>query len=217
MRKISVLLILLLSLTLLVACGEQAEEVTGEDIEENNEEVGEVEEGEVDVTAEDSPEIKELKEKLISVQDADQELTNYINVYVGREAAEMDLFSIETEEDVSLLEEVKKKGGSLVEVMATWCPSCETIIPQLEEIQDLTNKKILTVVVFEEEEENIYNFIDRTGSTADYFWNKTDMSIGEYGIQYVPTMFYIDENGIIKGIFSQATSPQEVKELIDLM
>jgi len=88
----------------------------------------------------------------------------------------------------------------LINFWATWCPPCRSEMPYIQEIYDEWSDKELVVLAIN---------IGESSSKAEGFMQSYNLSFTvlldtkqaiaqKYNIQYIPTTFFIDKDGIIQ-------------------
>lgn len=122
---------------------------------------------------------------------------------VGKPAPE---FSLETTDGTqqSLTKALAGKRTVLF-FWATWCPHChealESISLHLNDIK-LKGVQILLVDVGESKED-VKTYLARRQLALDSFLDEDNTIAGQYGVIGIPTLFFIDEKGIIRSILHE--------------
>ena len=109
----------------------------------------------------------------------------------------------------------------LLNFWATWCPPCKIEMPWFEELQKQYGKDglvVLGVAMDDTEPPKIAEFAHEMGVNYQVLLG-TDKVSDDYGdVQYLPTTFYIDRNGVIvdkaAGLFSRADVENDVKKIL---
>ncbi|MFC2062623.1 TlpA family protein disulfide reductase [Chloroflexota bacterium] len=87
---------------------------------------------------------------------------------------------------------------------ATWCGPCAHEMPFIQEVYDGWTGKSPSLVVLAvdmgEAPSAVRDFIESNNYTFPVLLDTTQQAAAEYGIRYIPTTFFIDENGIIQAI-----------------
>jgi len=117
---------------------------------------------------------------------------------IGKPAADFTLNTLK-EKNVNM---TKYRGGqkAIIFLWATWCPHCRTELKRLNQMQDEMAAKGIKIILVSlgESYGTVKNYIDQNGYTLDIFLDE-DQSLEEpYRIVGVPTLFFVDENGVIK-------------------
>ena len=109
----------------------------------------------------------------------------------------------------------------LLNFWATWCPPCKIEMPWFVELQKQYGKDglvVLGVAMDDTEPAKIAEFAHDMGVNYQVLLG-TDKVSDDYGdVQYLPTTFYIDRNGVIvdkaAGLFSRADVENDVKKIL---
>ena len=113
------------------------------------------------------------------------------------------------------------KGNVLVlEFFATWCPHCQSSVPTMENLYNKYKSDGVAVVALSDEAyATVNNFVQSYG--IEYIVGSESSSRNDYGVVGVPTVFVIDDKGIITWIGSpetdQAALDQAVADAVDAM
>jgi len=113
------------------------------------------------------------------------------------------------------------KGNVLVlEFFATWCPHCQSSVPTMENLYNKYKSDGVAVVALSDEAyATVNNFVQLYG--IEYIVGSESSSRNDYGVVGVPTVFVIDDKGIITWIGSpetdQAALDQAVADAVDAM
>ena len=83
---------------------------------------------------------------------------------------------------------------------ASWCPPCKSEMPDFDEIAKEYEGKVVFMMVnltdgTQETQESAQSFIDSMGYTFPVYFDKDSDAAYQYGIQSIPTTFFIDANG----------------------
>lgn len=91
---------------------------------------------------------------------------------------------------------------TIVFFWATWCPHCRVAISKLNESQgDLAQKNIKVMLVDLGEKANVVQrYAEKRKITMDIFLDKTQEIAEKYEIIGLPTLIFIDEQGIVRAI-----------------
>jgi peroxiredoxin len=109
----------------------------------------------------------------------------------------------------------------LLNFWATWCPPCKIEMPWFVDLQKQYGKDglvVLGVAMDDTEPAKIAEFAHDMGVNYQVLLG-TDKVSDDYGdVQYLPTTFYIDRNGVIvdkaAGLFSRADVENDVKKIL---
>ena len=109
----------------------------------------------------------------------------------------------------------------LLNFWATWCPPCKIEMPWFEDLQKQYGKDglvVLGVAMDDTEAPKIAEFAHEMGVNYQVLLG-TDQVSDDYGnVQYLPTTFYVDRNGIIvdkaAGLFSREEIENDIKKIL---
>jgi peroxiredoxin len=109
----------------------------------------------------------------------------------------------------------------LLNFWATWCPPCKIEMPWFEDLQKQYGKDglvVLGVAMDDTEPPKIAEFAHEMGVNYQVLLG-TDQVSDDYGnVQYLPTTFYVDRNGIIvdkaAGLFSREEIENDIKKIL---
>jgi peroxiredoxin len=104
---------------------------------------------------------------------------------------------------------------------ATWCPPCKVEMPWFVDLQKQYGKDglvVLGVALDDTDPPKIAEFAHEMGVNYQVLLG-TDQVSDDYGdVQYLPTTFYVDRNGIIMdkaaGLFSREEIESDVKKIL---
>ena len=115
------------------------------------------------------------------------------------------------------------KGKVVVlDIWATWCAPCRAMIPKERElVGKLKNKPfILVSISVDRDKETLKRFLEKEPMPWTHWWNGPEGGIVEYwNIQYFPTIYIIDAQGVIRrkdqnGEFPGETLEEAVNDLL---
>jgi peroxiredoxin len=91
----------------------------------------------------------------------------------------------------------------LVDFWATWCEPCRASFPHYQSLLNQYGSKIAVIGVSEDDDHiGIDDFASETGTHFPLVWDG-DKSVAEsYQIKGMPTLFIIDQNGLIRFVHS---------------
>lgn len=109
----------------------------------------------------------------------------------------------------------------LLNFWATWCPPCKIEMPWFVDLQKQYGKDglvVLGVAMDDTEAPKIAEFAHEMGVNYQVLLG-TDQVSDDYGnVQYLPTTFYLDRNGVIvdkaAGLFSREEIEGDVKKIL---
>jgi thiol-disulfide isomerase/thioredoxin len=90
----------------------------------------------------------------------------------------------------------------LLNFWATWCPPCRKEVPDLQAFyRQYGDKVVLLGINFGEDKEEIKRFLERYGATYTSLLDKDGEVFVLYRLTGLPTSFWIDEQGVIRGMW----------------
>ncbi len=89
----------------------------------------------------------------------------------------------------------------LLNFWATWCGPCRFEMPFLQEIHDEYSDKGLVLIAVDigESKSDVENFMQREGLTLPVLLDSQAEVARQYRVAAIPTTFFIDKDGIIRG------------------
>lgn len=155
------------------------------------------------------------KNKLIDLYTGnDDNMLHYVNTYVENMAPALTCTNAEGIE-INIISEAKSRGGVFVEFMAPWCPACVESIPDLENISNSTGKDVISLAVGSNGFDELSEFISKNDVSNEVYLASNYEEIDDYSVQFIPIMFYIDESGIVKGIFMPHEDIEVIEDIIN--
>ena len=105
---------------------------------------------------------------------------------------------------------------------ASWCPPCKSEMPDFDEIAKEYDGKVVFMMVnltdgMQETQQSAQSFIDSMGYTFPVYFDLDGEAAYEYGIQSIPTTFFIDANGNLIAYGSGAMDGDTVKRGISMI
>lgn len=105
---------------------------------------------------------------------------------------------------------------------ASWCPPCKSEMPDFDEICKEYEGKVVFMMVNltdgqSETQETAQAFIDSMGYTFPVYFDKDSDAAYKYGIQSIPTTFFIDAEGNLAAYGSGAMSGDILKQGIGMI
>ncbi len=134
------------------------------------------------------------------------------NPLIGKQAPDFTL-NLTSGESTSL-NKYRGSDTAIIFFWATWCPSCR------EELRILTREserfaksgiKIILVNV-EENPRLVKSFIDKIKLPYPVFLDETSEVAGQYSIIGLPSLFFVDKNGVVAGM--EHGLPQDYLEML---
>jgi peroxiredoxin len=105
----------------------------------------------------------------------------------------------------------------LLNTWATWCPPCRAEMPDLETYyqQHQEDGFVVLAVNSQESADIVAGFLEEQDFTFPVLLDPDGVVMRDYRVLGLPTSFFIDRDGVIRGIWSGQLSPARLKELID--
>lgn len=127
-------------------------------------------------------------------------------------------FELMTLEDVSASLSARRGGTVLVNFWATWCPPCMDELPAFEtifrEYRD-SGLDILGVNATDQDTaSSVRDVIDDVGLTYTVVLDEQGLVQRQYAIQFFPTTYFIDSNGVIRDIVIGGMTEDELRNKV---
>jgi peroxiredoxin len=105
----------------------------------------------------------------------------------------------------------------LLNTWATWCPPCRAEMPDLEAYyqQHQEDGFVVLAVNTQESRDTVAAFLREHDFTFPVLLDPGGEVMREYGVLGLPTSFFIDRDGAMRGVWSGQLSPARLKELVD--
>ena len=116
-------------------------------------------------------------------------------VSIGSRAPDFELTAL-TGESVRLSQ--YRGRPMLLSFGATWCPDCARADPLLQETFDHQTGLVVLLVDSGETTATIQKWADETGYTFPVLIDSNNAAGKQYAITAIPTVFFIDEDGVIR-------------------
>lgn len=101
----------------------------------------------------------------------------------------------------------------LLNFWATWCPPCRKEMPELQAFHEQYGDRIAVLGInWEQSPSDARSFLDKHGITYPNLLDRQGKVFVEYGLTGLPTSFWIDAQGVIRG-FWQGT--MDVATMVD--
>jgi len=105
----------------------------------------------------------------------------------------------------------------LLNIWATWCPPCRDEMPDLEAYyrQHQEDGFVVLAVNSQEGAETVATFLEDYDFTFPVLLDPDGVVVRDYGALGLPTSFFIDREGMLRGVWVGKLSPARLKELVD--
>ena len=101
----------------------------------------------------------------------------------------------------------------LLNFWATWCPPCRKEIPDLQKFYERYGDRIVLLGInWGEDPKEVRAFLDRYGATYTNLIDKDGKFFVRYRLTGLPTSFWVDEHGVIRGIWLGAMELDDMVE-----
>jgi peroxiredoxin len=105
----------------------------------------------------------------------------------------------------------------LLNTWATWCLPCRAEMPELEAYyqQHQEDGFVVLAVNTQESPDTVAAFLGEHDFTFPVLLDPDGEVMREYGVLGLPTSFFIDRDGVMRGVWIGQLSPARLKELVD--
>lgn len=105
----------------------------------------------------------------------------------------------------------------LLNTWATWCPPCRDEMPDLEAYyrQHQADDFVVLAVNSQESADTVAAFLEDHDFTFPVLLDPGGMVMRDYEVLGLPTSFFIDREGVVRGVWAGKLSPARLKELVD--
>ncbi len=134
------------------------------------------------------------------------------NVNLNKAAPDFTLKTLDGK-DVNMTK-FREGKSAIIFFWATWCPHCREALKKLNEQRvDLENKgiKVLPVDLGENPAE-VKDYVKRYKVGYEVFLDMDSVLAESYGLIGVPTLFFVDKDGIVKGVEHEL--PENFEEIL---
>ncbi len=140
-----------------------------------------------------------------------ESLPFFKNSNVGKPVVDFTLPSLDGKE--INLNQYRDGQKTIIFFWTTWCPNCHATMTRLNDQRDDLNKKQikLLLVNFGERAQKIRAYVEKNRLGLDMIMDRDSRLVKPYGIIGVPTLFFIDENGIVRDV--QNYFPENYEEI----
>lgn len=109
----------------------------------------------------------------------------------------------------------------LVNFWATWCPSCQEEMPDMQRFYEDYSDDVtilgVNLTMAERSIKDVGNFVQEMGVTFPIILDTDREAINAYRVVVYPTTFAIDEDGIIKEVIFGALDYEKMQQALDVM
>ncbi len=101
----------------------------------------------------------------------------------------------------------------LLNFWATWCPPCRKEIPDLQKFHEQYGDRIVLLGInYGEAPDDVRAFLERYGVTYLNLLDREGTVLVRYRLTGLPTSFWLDERGVIRGLWLGAMSFEDMVE-----
>jgi peroxiredoxin len=100
---------------------------------------------------------------------------------------------------------------------ASWCPDCRAEAPLLQDLHESHPKLVILLVDSSEEAAVVQGFARDFGMTHPVLLDRDGAISIQYRIYAIPTQFFIDSAGIIRGALIEGITPKLLAENLPLI
>lgn len=144
------------------------------------------------------------------VETDDEDKVEY-DIAVGKEAPNFTLKNLDGEE-VSL-EDYRGKIV-LLNFWATWCGYCDKEMPDMQKLSKENDDVVVLGVDVMEEKEIVEDYIEKGGYDFEVVLDEKGDVARRYLVQYFPTSYFIDKDGIMVGWKTGMLTGPEMNEAV---
>ena len=105
----------------------------------------------------------------------------------------------------------------LLSIGATWCPDCRAEAPLLEELHRAHPELTILMVDSKESPDVIQQFADEFGITHPILLDQAGAVMSLYQVLAIPTVLFIDAEGVIRAKVIEGVTPQLLAEKLPLI
>lgn len=102
----------------------------------------------------------------------------------------------------------------LMELGATWCPDCRKTAPKLQELHETYTDLVVLSVDSQEDAGTVEAFAAKYGLTYPIVLDYDGAVSNQYQIWAIPTLFFIDGDGVIQEVLIESYSDARVAEAL---
>lgn len=102
----------------------------------------------------------------------------------------------------------------LLNFWASWCPPCRKEVPTLQEFYERYRDRVAVLGInWSEDPERVRAFLERYDVSYPNLLDRQGKAFVTYRLTGVPTTFFLDEQGLIRGVwYGPFVSPEEIAE-----
>ncbi|MBN1311883.1 MAG: redoxin domain-containing protein [Anaerolineae bacterium] len=103
----------------------------------------------------------------------------------------------------------------LLDFSATWCSDCQDTAPRIQELRETYTDLVILSVYSGENVSTVQEFTDEYGLTCPIALDHKGRISDLYHILAIPTLFFIDSNGVIQDVIIEDYSDARMAEALD--
>jgi thiol-disulfide isomerase/thioredoxin len=101
----------------------------------------------------------------------------------------------------------------LLNFWASWCPPCRKEMPDLQAFQEQYGDQVTVLGInWAEDPQTVRDFLDRYGITYTNVLDRQGKAFVSYRLTGIPTSFFLDEEGFIRGVWLGPLKTDEIAE-----
>jgi len=105
----------------------------------------------------------------------------------------------------------------LLTFAASWCPACRAEAPELQSLHQRQPELTILLVDSNEQDDVVRGFAGEFGMTHPVLLDRDGRISDRYRIFAIPTTFFIDSQGIIRGLIIDGVTPGLLAEKLPLI
>ncbi len=112
-------------------------------------------------------------------------------------------FTLKRTDDQTLsLTQARAGKAAILFFWATWCPHCHEELERVRQNLESIRAKGIEVVLVDigETKEEVKSYLTNQGIALESFLDEENSVAGQYNVQGVPSVFLIDEKGIVRNM-----------------
>lgn len=94
---------------------------------------------------------------------------------------------------------------------ATWCQPCRKEAPILQKLHEEYTELVVLMVDIDEDPQIVKNFAESFGLTYPIVIDEGGVVATEYGFMVIPTIYFINSEGIVQGVLDSGSSEDEIR------